>query len=58
MAESSHGPAGKIVNYTYPADQHARWKQAADRKGQTLREWVRRALNEVADRQDAEHRRR
>lgn len=39
------------VNYEYPRAQHERWKAAADRKGQSLKEWIRRALNEVAERQ-------
>lgn len=42
------------VSYDYPDDEHQRWKLAATHKGQTLKEWIRRALNEVAERQEAE----
>lgn len=42
------------VNYDYPEDEHEEWKVAAARKGQTLKEWVRRALNKAAEEQAAE----
>jgi predicted HicB family RNase H-like nuclease len=42
------------VNYDYPDEQHRRWKVAAGHKGQTLKEWIRRALNQVADEQQAD----
>lgn len=53
----------RAVNYEYPIDQHERWTEAAGWKGQTLKEWVRRALNQAADEQaeeraEAERRRR
>jgi len=51
------------VSYGYPEDEHRRWKLAATYKGQSLKEWIRRALNEAADRDeqqraDEERRRR
>lgn len=49
------------VNYDYDDEDHQRWKVAAARKGQTLREWIRRSLNQVADaeqEEDDERRRR
>lgn len=46
------------VNYEYPRAQHERWKAAADRKGQSLKEWIRRALNEAADAQAESERKR
>lgn len=45
---------GVTVNYKYPVDQHERWTEAAHYKGQSLKEWVRRALNQVAEQQEAE----
>ncbi len=42
------------VTYDYPDDEHRRWKVAASHKGQTLKEWIRRALNDAADTQEAE----
>ena len=42
------------LNYDYPDGEHEEWKVAATRKGQALKEWVRRSLNEVAERQQAE----
>lgn len=53
----------KTLYYEYPLDQHDRWAAAAEYKGQSIKEWVRRALNEVADRHldeaaEAERRRR
>jgi predicted HicB family RNase H-like nuclease len=46
------------VNYDYDEGDHQRWKVAAAHKGQTLKEWIRRALNEVADRDIDEANRR
>lgn len=47
------------VNYDYPRDQHERWKEAARHRGQPLKEWIRRALNDAADEQaEAERKRR
>jgi hypothetical protein len=45
---------GVIVNYRFPRDLHARAKQLAAWKGQTLRVWLTRAIEEVVDRQEAE----
>lgn len=42
----------------YSDEEHGKWKAAADRKGQTLREWVRRSLLKVADEEEAEDDRR
>ena len=42
------------VNYEYGDEEHQRWKLASVRKGQTLKEWIRRALNQAADEQDAQ----
>ena len=39
------------MNYDYPDDEHRRWKLAATHKGQTLKDWIEQALNEVAERQ-------
>jgi len=50
------------LNYDYPDEEHVEWSVAARYKGQTLKEWVRRALNKVAadekDERDAAERRR
>jgi hypothetical protein len=42
------------VNYDYPDDDHQRWKLASTHRGQTLKEWIRRALNAEAERQETE----
>jgi predicted HicB family RNase H-like nuclease len=42
------------INYRIPAELHARCKQLAAWKGQTLRVWVTRALEEVAERQESD----
>jgi hypothetical protein len=42
------------IHYDIPRDLHGRCKQLAAWKGQTLRVWVTRALEEVADRQETE----
>lgn len=42
------------LNYRYDDGDHQRWKVAATWKGQTLKEWVRRALNKVAAEEEAE----
>ena len=41
-------------NFDYPEDEHEEWKVAATRKGQTLKEWGRRAMNAAAAREKAE----
>ncbi|HEX5366083.1 MAG TPA: hypothetical protein VFW63_05400 [Acidimicrobiales bacterium] len=42
------------IHYQIPADLHARCKELAAWKGQTLRVWITRALEEVAERQAVE----
>lgn len=42
------------INYLIPVELHGRCKELAAWKGQTLRVWVTRALEEVAERQEAE----
>ena len=49
MAENTVG-----INYDIPAELHARCKDLADWKGQTLKVWIVRALGEVVERQEAE----
>jgi predicted HicB family RNase H-like nuclease len=46
------------VNYLIPDDLHARAKALAAYKGQTLREWLIRAVEAAVDRQEAERDRR
>ena len=46
------------LNYDYPDDEHVEWSVAARYKGQTLKEWVRRALNEAAQREAEQERKR
>ena len=41
------------LNYDYPEDEHVEWSVAARRKGVTLKEWARRALNRVAEEEAA-----
>jgi len=48
------GPGEVTLYYDYPADQHEEWKAAARRKGQPLKEWVRRSLNAAAESEQAE----
>ena len=36
------------INYAYSAGEHRAWKAAAALKGQSFKEWIRRALNEAA----------
>lgn len=45
---------GVIVNYRFPRDLHARAKQLAAWKGQTLRVWLTRAVETVVEAQEAE----
>lgn len=42
------------INYRVPSELHSRAKQLAAWKGQTLRVWVTRAIEEVVERQEAE----
>lgn len=45
---------GKVINYRFPSELHARAKALAAWKGQTLRVWITRALEAEADRQESE----
>ncbi len=47
-------PGVPQVSYWYDDDEHQRWKVAAAYKGQSLKEWIRRALSDEADRQEQE----
>lgn len=42
------------MNYDYDDEDHLQWKLSATHKGQSLKEWIRRALNKVAAEQEAE----
>jgi predicted HicB family RNase H-like nuclease len=46
------------INYTYDDDLHERAKVAAIRKGQTLKDWVGRAILAAVEQQEAEWERR
>ena len=46
------------LNYDYPDDEHVEWSIAARYKGQTLKEWARRALNKAAEEEKAEREKR
>lgn len=46
------------MNYDFEDDEHQRWKLASVRKGMTLKAWIRKVLNEAADREQAEDDRR
>lgn len=45
---------GVIVNYRFPRELHGRAKALAEWKGQTLRVWLTRAVEAVAEQQEAE----
>ena len=54
MVMAADKDPGVIVNYRFPRELHARAKQLAAWKGQTLRVWLTRAVQAEVERQEAE----
>lgn len=54
MPSRAKPPGTKWLNYAIPEELHDRCSALAGWKGQPLKTWVIRALDEVAERQEAE----